>query len=102
MAYGTQWGTLSLGEDERSHSGQFKIFVSLSDLPQEEHIQWQISETQKNADGMAHGIIFQGLSSWRQNELERSHTWNLLAEPGTRPPGLNQRKLEIAWPPTVC
>lgn len=61
-------------------AGNSKFFCqSEQPLPQEKHIQWRSSETQKNADGMAHGIVFQGPSSWRQNELERSHTWNLLA-----------------------
>lgn len=74
-------GVLSaLGKMKGARAGNSRIFCqSEQSLPQEEHIQWQSSETQKNAEGMAHGIIFQGPSSWRQNELKRPHTWNPLA-----------------------
>lgn len=52
--------------------------------------------------GMAQ-IIFDGLFSWRQNELERSHNWIPEVEPNPSLPGQDQRRVESTClpPPPV-
>lgn len=112
-AYGTQWDTFSLGEDVKSQCRQFKnflsvqaiqkFFVSLSNLcPKRNTFNGRVQKHKRMQMEWHMELFFRarppgGKMSWKDPILETY--WQ---EPGTRPPGLTQRKLEIAWPPTAC
>lgn len=107
-------GILSaLGRMKRASAGNSKIFlsvqaiqnffVSLSNLCPKRHTFNGGVQKHKRMQMEWHMELFfrahppGGKMSWKDPIL--GTYWQ---EPGTRPPGLTQRKLEIAWPPTAC
>lgn len=90
MTNGTQWGTFSLGEDERSQGRQFKNFLSVWAIsaPRGTH---SMAEFRNTKECGWHMELFSrarppgGKMSWKDPILG-TH-WQ---EPGTRPPGLTQ------------